>query len=798
MNEIMNFTSGLEFKELCQLALDAKNPGSKKELTEAILFKRSQGENHKHGAWGTPSGDKTLLELLNRLYDLVQSGNNVRSDIKRLRAEAAARTCKCLKAVFIAHEPSVWPSLDSIYHAMRNDERFEVKAVYIEVKHENKYDIHFDEIVKTYSDRYNVTVMCRADYNMASDNPDLVFFLKPYDGIYDIDAKYNHNAVMSTGARIIYISYGMETTRTFLEYNFQLPLLYHAWKHIAYGPIVKKCAAKYGYRGGENIVVWGHPKADGISNSELHKNDIPKEWIKKINGRKTFLWNTHHTIQDDGMSTWFQHGKAVLDYFKEHDDIFLLWRPHPLLFGALVNNGYMTEAELDAFKKEVTFENNIILDTSEDYRPAFWASDAAITDGTGFFGEYVYTDKPMIVTTNNPYLLWLWREMEKAIPVAAKTEDVFEFIDMVRNGQDIYKEARQQFRKAQYFLPASGTVGEYIRDNIYSELVKELAPSCIEKKKVADKDKLVTVCILSYQNAERLERSVSSVLNQDWGRIEIIIADDCSDYFDEDQIRAFIEQNRKSNLEGYFIIWQEKNVGTVKNLRSAIERMHGDYYLTIGADDALYDNGAITAYMSAAREMDYEPYMITGLLAMTEEDLDKVLYVFPDKQEDRDMLMRGNARELYGRNAHWSLIPPVSTCYKKEIIEIYGNYDTDYIYLEDWPLGFKLLRDDKPPLFINRITARHAMGGIANGNERYQNDVRRKFLCDKALLFEKELIPYIDILTPDELNKVRDRINWEKNVFNKEISPTNEQKNPFDSLLEKINRYDNWIAKKRG
>lgn len=792
MNANLNFTSGRELQELFNRALYVQTKDEREELSKIIEIKLAKLEKRKNGAWGQPSSDIVYIELLNRLYNIISTNKELKNAINRLRAEAAARTESKVKAVFIAHEPSVWPSLDSVYHAMKNDNRYIVKAIYVPTYHQNKQEQDENEVINYYKERYGIKVIRENDYDMALDNPDLVFYLKPYDNDYTrMNVKFRHNSVLSTGARIIYISYGMETTRTFLEYNFQLPMLYHAWRHIVYGPIAKKCATKYGYRDGENVVVWGHPKADGILHANLHEREIPKEWLDKIKGRKTFMWNTHHTILKGGMSTWFEHGEAVLEYFKTHDDVVLLWRPHPLLFGALVNNNYMTAKELETFIKEVSSHENIILDTGEDYRPAFWVSDAAITDGTAFFGEYIYTEKPMIVTTNNLTELWLWRELKDCIPIATKTEDIFEFIDMVQRGEDKYKQARQQFRKEQYFLPENGTVGEYIRDQVYSDLVKELMPSYTkEKEDKEEKDKLVTVCILSYQNTEWLERAVLSVLNQDWNRIELIITDDCSDYFDEDGIRSCIEENKKSNLENYSIIRHDKNVGTVRNLRSAIEKMRGDYYITIGADDALYDNGTLTAYMTAAREMDHKPYMITGLLAMTEEkDLNKVLYTFPDKQEDIHMLMRGDARELYGRNTHWVMIPTVATCYRREIVNDYGKYDTDYMYLEDWPYFLKTLRDGHPPMFINRIMARHAMGGIANGNKRYKKDVRRRFIEDKVLLFEKEVINYIDILTPNEIKEFIKRITWEKKVYNDEIGVPNGQNNPFDALLDKVNNY---------
>lgn len=462
MNASMNFTSGRELQELCNQALATVSKNGRDKISKAIELKIERIKERKKGAWGQPSGDPTYIKLLSRFYILLND-HVINADIERLGTEATTLADSKLRVVFITHEPCEWYSVDSVFHAMLNDNRYAVKAVYVREQHENKKRKNDNEIIDIYQNRYGVNVLFEDQYDMAMDNPDLVFYVKPYEGLNHKNSRYSHNSVLLTGARIVYISHDMETTRTFLEHSFQLPIMYHAWRHIVYGPIAKNCSARYGYRGGENVVIWGHPKADRIIHQDFSDHKIPKDWVNKINGRKTFIWNTNQTIMEEGLSTWTQHGEAVLNYFKEHDDIVLLWRPH------------MSGSELEIFKKDVNLHDNIILDIDDDYRPAFWVSDAAIIDGPCLFGEYIYMERPMIVTTNTPTIFWLWRELQECIPVAKKTEEIFEFIDMVRRDEDKYKQKRQQFRKEQYFLPETGTVGEYIRDKIYSDLVREIS-----------------------------------------------------------------------------------------------------------------------------------------------------------------------------------------------------------------------------------------------------------------------------------------------------------------------------------
>ncbi len=60
----------------------------------------------------------------------------------------------------------------------------------------------------------------------------------------------------------------------------------------------------------------------------------------------------------------------------------------------------MTPAELRAYMEEFIALPNTAIVTGGNYIPLFWASDLMITDGVGFFAEYMVTGKPLIWTEN--------------------------------------------------------------------------------------------------------------------------------------------------------------------------------------------------------------------------------------------------------------------------------------------------------------------------------------------------------------------------------------------------------------
>ena len=165
--------------------------------------------------------------------------------------------------------------------------------------------------------------------------------------------------------------------------------------------------------------------------------------------------------------------KIIFDWIKEHQDIVLLWRPHPLLFGALVNNKYMTQGQLDEFLEEKKKQDNIIFDDYSDYHAAFEVSDAMITDGTSFSIEYLGTGKPLMLTTPDISQYYNYKEAQKGLYVGDSVDSIIEFLENISMDKDPKKLARKKYTKNTIFLPKDKTISEYIADNILRDLVEE-------------------------------------------------------------------------------------------------------------------------------------------------------------------------------------------------------------------------------------------------------------------------------------------------------------------------------------
>lgn len=461
----INYSDSIYFNTLCDCLYDGKIAVDHKKVILALDKKINYIRGRAKGYWSLPNGKKAFLFLLETLRDLLLQ--NVSIEVLRQFQNDNNCGSKICRVLFLVQEEAVWPSLQSVYFAMAKDQRFEPKLVYVPSEHQN-VTLEEDNL-KVYL-QMGLPIVNYTNYNLSDDNPDIVFFAKPYN---NIPKQFYVSEVEKIVDRLVYIPYGMEITKSLIFYGFQTYLHYRAWKHIVYGEPAKKIGTDYGYRNGENIVVWGHPKADNYLPCKQY--DIPREWNNKIHGRKVVLWCPHHTIKPgpECVSTWLDYYKGIFNLFEKKKDLVLLWRPHPLLFGAIVNNGYMTQSELNELILKKTACENIILDRTPDYRASFFISNAMITDGTTFSIEYLYTAKPLMVTAHNFDCFYNFQQMEKSIYIGKSLEDIEHFVKEFSIGKDPLKEKRIEFRRKMFFIPENITTGEYIRDQILHDLESE-------------------------------------------------------------------------------------------------------------------------------------------------------------------------------------------------------------------------------------------------------------------------------------------------------------------------------------
>lgn len=95
---------------------------------------------------------------------------------------------------------------------------------------------------------------------------------------------------------------------------------------------------------------------------------------------------------------------------------------------------------------------------------------------------------------------------------------------------------------------------------------------------------LITVYIINHNYGRYLDKSIKSVINQNYKKIFIIIVDDASNDNSAEVLRKY------ENLKSIHIIYNKRRVGLVKSANKAIKASKGKYILRLDADDYLKKN----------------------------------------------------------------------------------------------------------------------------------------------------------------------------------------------------------------
>ena len=752
--QYLNYTHGNMLMTLCRQILD--NPGAdSRSYLKWIANEKGRLRRQQPEAWSVPVSTRCYYEHLEKLEKLLRK-DAADQWLPELMEQIKAMTRTKIHALFLTQEMSCWPSLESVFAAAQENEDFEATLVYTPFHHEN-----LTAAVDYYGPyrQLGLPVLRHNEYDLPQDSPDVVFVNKPYANIPEL---YQEKHLLQVVPRLIYIAYGMELTTDLIKFGFQYHAQYKAWRHIAYGGIVKEYGTRYGYRGGENIVVWGHPKADHYRDMENRRDVVPQEWVRRINGRKTILWTPHHLIDlnSTGTGTWQIWGDHILQTAMEHKDMFFIIRPHPMMVGALVNNGVYTQAQMDRLMEKISRAENILWDSSSSYLPAFYAADAIITDGTTFSLEFLYTKKPILLTPRNMESFYQYEDMLESYYIVNRRQDIGSFIEMIRAGEDPLKEKRLAMYEKTFYIPKDCTVGQNIMKQVRSDLQKECTHMTIETTKKAPEETtpadtqfpLFSILVLCYKNQELLYGMLDSIFRQDYPRIQLVVSDDGGD-FNIEQVKEYIDLHKRSNIVDVVVRSNEKNMRTVRHVDLALTFCTGEYIVFTAADDRFCGTDTLSTYVEQFLRKPDRVWLVAKC-SVTSADYKQHIHYLPT-DTDEPYFAQEDAARLYSRWARRGMAIPCCMAWRKDAFQLVGGIDLDYLFMEDWPLELKLLRSGHAPIFCDQVTALHSTGGVTNSNARYGKEIRRLFYEDKYTIFRKEVRPNFHLLMPEDKKAFR-------------------------------------------
>jgi len=391
-----------------------------------------------------------------------------------------------IKIAFLFQDPSLWPAWESLYFALINDSRF-IVSVFQTEKREFTYE-------KQKSFLGKVKVPCKIFSEQALDEfaPDIAFLQTPYDYLGRPVYAYSLR-LKNKGIRVIYVPYGIEIVDTpSARYDhFRTPAIRNAYRIYvlseAFAQEYKKYCGNY-----KAVRAFGLPRFDMLCHKEQFKlSDSLKE---RIMGRPVVVWHTHFakvSFMDGANRQITPYLEEYMDFAKkllEYNQYFFIFLPHPKFGNDLVDK-VSNEKSLEVMEVIQAAENAYI-DQDDDYRPSLLNANAVITDRSSLMIEAAICGCQVLLLHNPDYQEQIFKPL---VPLTdsfyhgTNCNDMCAFLDMLKNGDDPQKSAREKaFKNCIPYM--DGKCADRIKEDIYNSL---LAESLDENKGTVKNHKLI-------------------------------------------------------------------------------------------------------------------------------------------------------------------------------------------------------------------------------------------------------------------------------------------------------------------
>lgn len=311
------------------------------------------------------------------------------------------------KILFLPYKASMWDTFDSIYKAAIADNRCEVSVVsvpYYEEKNKGEEKVFICE-----NGRYPsyVKETLYKEYSLEK-KIDVIFIHNPYDGtntITQVLPQYYSKELRKYTDHLVYIPYFVTKAGEAMQEHFcQLPAVFYSWRTIVQSMEIRKVYLKY--HSAEKIIAMGSPKFDMVKEMCRRKDVlVPDVWKEKLKGKKVFLYNTHLRKIFDG--TVIDEIQYVLNSVKNHANVLVLWRPHPLSMATAEDINMQFAKSYGKLVEEVKKLHYVIYDETPDIDRAIALSDAYLGDVESSVVQlYGITGKPIYDIEN-------WKTEEK-------------------------------------------------------------------------------------------------------------------------------------------------------------------------------------------------------------------------------------------------------------------------------------------------------------------------------------------------------------------------------------------------
>lgn len=246
-------------------------------------------------------------------------------------------------------------------------------------------------------------------------------------------------------------------------------------------------------------------------------------------------------------------------------------------------------------------------------------------------------------------------------------------------------------------------------------------------------NKLASIVVLTYKNFSKINENLTSIINQTYDQIEIIINDDCSENFPIDYINKILDK-KKGNIKNVIINTHKKNLGTVTNFNDAIIKSSGDIIIPLSGDDSFADKNVVKDIID---EFTKSKFLV--ITAKRKIYLNGNEITLPNEEE---IVKFESNPDTFVRELIWgNFISGACTYYDRSVFDKIGLFDERYRLIEDYPFYVKALMNGIKIGFWDRISIKYSFDGTSNQkipNKQYINDLY-KILIDISFDYKDKL-----------------------------------------------------------
>ena len=236
--------------------------------------------------------------------------------------------------------------------------------------------------------------------------------------------------------------------------------------------------------------------------------------------------------------------------------------------------------------------------------------------------------------------------------------------------------------------------------------------------------KLLSILLLSYNNLNEVYVTLDSIFCQDYPSLELILSDDASWDFTEQQPRvaAYIEEHRPENLQKVIWVSHAENGGTVKNMNDAIRASHGEYLFSFSPEDVLSHEKALSHLVQALEESGRD--IVFGRMRGVMPDGTFVDYL-QSCESNYTLLKSYTVEQTRNRLFSRNFLPAPAKLMTRKLFEENGLYPECIRLIEDYPYWLTLTKNGVPFTYLDEVVLIYRLNSSGGGyySEAFMNDM---------------------------------------------------------------------------